>query len=277
MMYLVLDKDTIISEIVPHLPLAKRGFKTKSSIVEIINSILYKLKTGCQWHMLPVSSLFSKKILHYKTVFGHYRKWCKLGAWQQLWENLLCKYKSQLDLSVVNLDGSHTPALRGGEQVAYQGRKKKKTTNTHFLTEKQGIPVAKSESISGNHNDLYQITNYFKNMLDTPINAKIKIDGLFLNADSGFDSKEFRNLCCELEIIPNIAVNQRNNTESDDIFIDELLYKERYSIERTNAWLDSLRTILNRFDVTDSSWSNFNIIACIIVLLRKINRKQKSR
>ena len=80
-----------------------------------------------------------------------------------------------------------------------------------------------------------------------------------------------------LEIIPNIAVNQRNNTESDDIFIDELLYKERYSIERTNAWLDSLRTILNRFDVTDSSWSNFNIIACIIVLLRKINRKQKSR
>ena len=88
MMYQVLDKDTIISEIVPHLPLAKRGFKTKSSIVEIINSILYKLKTGCQWHMLPVSSLFSKKILHYKTVFGHYRKWCKLGAWQQLWENL---------------------------------------------------------------------------------------------------------------------------------------------------------------------------------------------
>lgn len=71
MMYIVLDKDTIISEIVPHLPLAKRGFKTKSSIVEIINCILYKLKTGCQWHMLPVLSLFLKKILYYKTVFGH--------------------------------------------------------------------------------------------------------------------------------------------------------------------------------------------------------------
>ena len=277
MMYQVLGKDIIISEIVPHLPLAKRGFKTKSSIEEIVNSILYKLKTGCQWHMLPVSSLFSKRVLHYKTVFGHYRKWCKLGVWQQIWEKLLNKYKSKLDLSVVNLDGSHTPALRGGEQVGYQGRKKKKTTNTLFLTDKQGIPIAKSDSISGNHNDLYQITGYFKNMLDTLINAKIRIDGLFLNADSGFDSKELRKLCNELEIIPNIAINQRNNAESDDIWIDELLYEERYSIERTNAWFDSFRTILNRFDVTDSSWSNFTIIGSIVILLKYINKNQKSR
>ena len=222
-MYLVLDKDIINSEIVPHLPLEKRGFKTKSSIVEIVNSILYKLKTGCHWHVLPTSSLFSKKVLHYKTVFGHYRKWCKLGAWQQVWEKLFRKYKTELDLSIVNLDGNHTPALRGGEEVAYQGRKKKKTTNVLFLTDRQGIPIAKSDSISGNHNDLYQITNYFKSMLDTLINAKIRIDGLFLNADSGFDSKELRNLCNELEIIPNIAINQRNNADCDDIMADELL------------------------------------------------------
>lgn len=277
MMYLVLDKDIIKSDIIPYLPVAKRGFKTKSCLVEIVNSILYKLKTGCQWHMLPTSSLFSNTVLHYKTVFGRYRKWCKLGAWQQVWEKLLNKYKDELDLSIVNLDGSHTPALRGGEDVAYQGRKKKKTTNTLFLTDKQGIPVAKSDSIPGNHNDLYQITNYFKSMLDTLNCAKIRIDGLFLNADSGFDSKELRNLCNELEIIPNIAINKRNNAEYDDIIVDELLYEERCSIERTNAWLDSCRTLLNRFDVTNSSWSDFNIIGCIIILLKKINKKQKSR
>ena len=55
-MYLVLDKDIIKSDIIPHLPVAKRGFNTKSCLVEIVNSILYKLKTGCQWHMLPTSS-----------------------------------------------------------------------------------------------------------------------------------------------------------------------------------------------------------------------------
>lgn len=72
----------IESVILPHLPTTKRGFKTLSSLVEIVNCILYKLKTGVQWPMLPVESLFSEKVLHYKTVFGRYRKWCKLDAWK---------------------------------------------------------------------------------------------------------------------------------------------------------------------------------------------------
>ena len=276
-MYQVLDKDTIISEIIPYLPTAKRGFSTKSNRVEIVNCVLYKLKTGCHWHMLPVKGLFSKVVLSYKTVFGHFRKWCKTGIWQQIWIRLLEKYKSFLDMSSVELDGSHTPALRGGENVAYQGRKKKKTTNALFLTDKQGIPLAMSEPIAGNHNDLHQIEKYFNKILDTLTKAKIRIDGLFLNADAGFDSKELRDLCKKLEIFPNIAINQRNGTVDEDIFIDELLYEERYCIERTNAWMDSFRTLLNRFDVTASSWMGFNLIGFTVILLKKINKNKKSR
>lgn len=36
----VLDKDIIENEILPHLSTAKRGFETKSCLVEVINSIL---------------------------------------------------------------------------------------------------------------------------------------------------------------------------------------------------------------------------------------------
>jgi hypothetical protein len=56
-----------------------------------------------------------------------------------------------------------------------------------------------------------------------------------------------------------------------------MLYKERYSIERTNAWMDSFRSILNRFDVTLTSWESFNYIAFMVILLKKINRKKKSK
>lgn len=76
-MYQVLSKDMIELAIVPHLPKPKRGFTSKAPLYEIVNAILYKLKTGVQWAYLPVESIFSKTILHYKTVFGHYRKWCK--------------------------------------------------------------------------------------------------------------------------------------------------------------------------------------------------------
>ena len=39
-----------------------------------------------------------------------------------------------LDLSQLNLDGMHTLAKKGGEQVAYQERKKAKTSNILPIT-----------------------------------------------------------------------------------------------------------------------------------------------
>ena len=69
-MYEVLDKDTIKSEILPYLSVAKRGYVTKSDLVEVIQCILYKLKTGCQWHMLPVSGLLTLKSLDKSLIFS---------------------------------------------------------------------------------------------------------------------------------------------------------------------------------------------------------------
>jgi transposase len=277
-MYLVVDKDTIKMEIIPHLSVAQRGFKTKSCLIEIVNSILYKLKTGCQWHLLPVKSLFSEVVLHYKTVFGHFRKWCKDGSWKQVWINLLCEKKSYLDLSSASIDGSHTTALRGGESVAYQGRKKRKTTNALYFADNQGLPLSMSSPVAGNHHDLYEIETSLAEMFKTLTQAKISLDGLFVNADSGFDCKSFREMCLKEGIFPNVDFNCRNGDNNDeDFLLDELLYKERFIIERTNAWMDSFRTILNRFDFTVSSWVAFNYMAFAVILLRKIKQSKKSR
>ena len=57
--YAVLDKDTIKSEIMPYLSIAKGGFTTKFDLTETVNAILYKLKSGCQWRLLPIGHLFS--------------------------------------------------------------------------------------------------------------------------------------------------------------------------------------------------------------------------
>ena len=48
-MYQVLSKNTITLEFLPYLSVAKRGFTCKADITEVINEILYKLKTGIQW------------------------------------------------------------------------------------------------------------------------------------------------------------------------------------------------------------------------------------
>jgi transposase len=181
-MYQVLSKDMIELEIVPYLPERKRGFKPKVPLYEIINAILYKLKTGVQWEYLPVESLFSDNKLHYKTVFGHYRKWCEEDVFKTCWVAILKHHKSNLDLSSGDLDGSHTTALKGGEEVGYQGRKKRKTTNALYLTDRQGLPLAMSAPVSGNHNDLFDIEVQFEEVIGTLEKAEINVDGLFINA-----------------------------------------------------------------------------------------------
>ena len=276
-MYEVLDKDTIKFEILPHLSVARRGYASKSDLLEVIQCILYKLKTGCQWHMLPVSSVFTRRVLHYKTVYGHFRKWSRNGEWGKVWGIVLKRYKSFLDMSSVDLDGSHTTALRGGECCGYQGRKKRKTTNAIYVTDRQGIPLVMSTPVSGSHNDVYNISKVLLELFSDLKASALSVSGLFLNADAGFDTEQFRRGYHDHEVFPNVAFNKRRGKQREEEFLDELLYKQRYTIERTNAWMDSYRSVLNRFDTTLSSWKAWNYIAFVLILLKKIRKREKSR
>lgn len=100
-------------------------------------------------------------------------------------------------MSSVDLDGSHATALRGGEECGYQGRKKRKTTNAMYLTDRQGLPIVMSASKSGEHNDVQDIENIIKAMFEDMGKANIGIDGLFLNADAGFDCGVLRRCLTE--------------------------------------------------------------------------------
>lgn len=116
-----------------------------------------------------------------------------------------------LDLSSIQLDGSRTPAKRGGEAVSYQGRKSSQTANTLYLADNQGQVIACASPQEGQHNDLFKIKELFGELCQMLTGAGIEIKGLFMNADSGFDSKEFRLICKEKEIEANIDTNSRNS------------------------------------------------------------------
>ncbi len=66
-MYSVVDKDIIESKIVAYIPKAQRGFSITVPLSEIINAILYKRKTGLQWHQFSVRALFENKVIRTRT------------------------------------------------------------------------------------------------------------------------------------------------------------------------------------------------------------------
>lgn len=234
----------------------------------MVEAILYRLKTGCQWRQLPMKQFFRCNY-HWQSVYFHFQKWCKDGSWQKIWQNALRKNKHLLDLSSTQLDGTHTPTKRGGEAVAYQGRKKSKTSNMLILTDNQGIPLTCSDPIAGNHNDAFNLVPTVQKMITELEASEIRTDGLFLNADSGFDTEEFRGYCSEVDIEGNIDRNKRNGVLGEYLF-DDLLYKCRFVVERTNAWLDAFKAILVRFETNAIHWKALNLLAFCVILLRKL-------
>ena len=272
----ILSKNNVVKqkyykkEICVQLDFGKINKNTKVKDYQVVMAILYRLKTGCQWRQLPMKQFFREKY-SWQSVYYHFQKWGKNGSWERVWNSILKKHKHLLDLSSIQLDGTHTPAKRGGESVAYQGRKKSKTTNTLIITDSQGIPLACSNPIAGNHNDAFNLAKTFSKMIHSIQLADIPVDGLFLNADAGFDTTDFRSYCYANEIFDNIDKNKRNGNvyESQTVF-DELLYKTRFVIERTNAWLDAFKAILIRFETNDLHKKGLILPAFSGILLRKL-------
>lgn len=258
----IFRKGMITKYFIPYLSQAKRGYKSKVPLWEIVNAIIYKFKTGVQWAFLPCKSLISSNKIKYGAIYHHYRKWAKDGSWQRAWAALLKHHKHLLDLSLAVLDGTHTPTKLGGQQVGYQRRKKTRTSNTIWITDRQGKVVGFLPPVSGHHNDLFQLEQALEQQIADWKKSGILVDGLFLNADAGFDSKGFRRMCSKHGIQLNAPVNPRNTRDLDDYdyYFDEKMYQERYVIERTNAWMDAWRSFLNRFDKTIVSWKAWHHI-----------------
>ena len=242
----------------------------------IVRAIIKRLKTGLQWRELPIKSLFGRHQISWKTVYYYFSKWTKDGSWYRMWTELLKVNKRSLDMSSIQIDGSHTPCKRGGEQVAYQGRKKCKTSNMLFLTDKKGIVLACSDPISGNHNDLFEIKKNVSKIFNTLTDSGISCKGLFLNADAGFDSKKLRMFCSNLGVIPNFCKNKRNTKDLDmeDYPFDSHLYKERFVVERTNAWIDGFKNLIIRYETKALHWISLHYLAFAIIFLRKLNLLQ---
>lgn len=274
----ILSKNTIEQYILPNLSIGLRGTECETDfLLEVVSAILYRLKTGCQWRQLPVKQVFTKKVLTWQGVYYHFSEWVKDGSWTKVWISILSSNRKYLDLSCIQLDGSHTPAKRGGEAVGYQGRKASNTSNTLFLADNQGQMIACSSPQEGQHNDLYNIKELFEELCQMLIKAGINIKGLFLNADAGFDSQELRQICKNKEIHPNIDVNPRNkiseNQSTEYLYFDEKLYKRRTVIEHANAWMDSFKALLLRFETKAQNWVAFILLAFAVRFLRKIKTK----
>ena len=126
------------------------------------------------------------------------------------------------------------PPFVVGNAVATKDARKGRRP-TIYVTDRQGIPLVMSTPVSGSHNDVYNISKVIPELFSGLKASALSASGLFLNADAGFGTEQFRRGCHEHEVFPNVAFNKCRGKQREEEFLDELLYKQRYTIERTNA------------------------------------------
>jgi transposase len=97
--------------------------------------------------------------------------------------------------------------------------------------------------------------------------------GALFNADSSFDTREARKMLWNRNVRPNIAENKRNRKavkRGRKRHFDAAIYKHRFIIERTFAWVDKFKELLIRFTRKDIYFLGFHYIAFTMINLRNV-------